>query len=207
MSQTLNWQRLEQVSPLLAVLPDAARRTARVIDVPQGGLVFNRGDRPKVMYFVISGAVHLVRRAISGNEIVLQRADHGVLAEASLDQTAYHCDAIAARPSSLLSLPRKAFSESLADERFRNRWIAHLARELRRIRAQSERLSLKTAHERIVHYIETEGEHGSITLTHSKKSWATELGLTHEALYRTLAHMKRAGLVSINGPRISFQRD
>ncbi len=156
------------------------------------------------MYFVVSGEVHLVRRSPSGSEIVLQRAREGFLAEASLDQAAYHCDAVAVLPSELLMLPRKSFLEALAADGFRSRWIMHLARELRRVRAQSERLSLRTAQERIVHCIETEGD-GSIRLSHSKKEWAAELGLTHEALYRALARMERSGEIDIVGTVLSIQ--
>jgi CRP-like cAMP-binding protein len=135
----------------------------------------------------------------SGGEIVLQRTRNGFIAEASLDQSAYHCDAIAVVPTELLAIPRLAFNEALNVATFRQQWIGHLARELRRVRAQTERLSLKTARERILHFSETEGEDGTIVLTQSRKDWAAELGLTHEALYRTLARMERAGEIHIDG--------
>lgn len=154
------------------------------------------------MYFVVSGEVHLVRQSLTGNEVIFQRAHQGFLAEASLDHAAYHCDAVAVQPATLLMLPRKRFSEALANESFRNQWIEHLARELRRVRAQSERMSLKSAQERIFHYIETEGNGGSITLSRTKKDWASELGLTHEALYRALARMERSGQIAIDGGSI-----
>lgn len=156
------------------------------------------------MYFVLSGEVHLVRQSLTGSEVVLQRAHQGFLAEASLDQAAYHCDAVAVLPATLLMLPRKQFSEALNNESFRSQWIAHLARELRRVRAQSERMSLKSAQERIIHYIETEGDGCSITLSRSKKDWASELGLTHEALYRALARMERSGQITVAGSAITI---
>ena len=96
--------------------------------------------------------------------------------------------------------------EALAEERFRNLWVTHLARELRRVRAQAERLSLKTAEERIIHYVETEGDEGTVMLGQSKKDWAAQLGLTHEALYRTLARMKRAGQISIDAAIVAVRR-
>lgn len=157
------------------------------------------------MHFVVSGEVHLVRQSLAGAQVVLQRARKGFLAEASLDQAAYHCDAVAVLPSELVTLPRKAFLEALAVDAFRSRWIAHLARELRRVRAQAERMSLKTAQERIVHYIETEGSDGAIVLSQSKKDWAAELGLTHEALYRALARMERAGQIDVDGAALSVR--
>lgn len=156
------------------------------------------------MYFVLSGEVHLVRQSMTGSEVILQRAHQGFLAEASLDQTAYHCDAIAVLPATLLMFPRKQFRQALNDESFRIQWISHLARELRRVRAQTERMSLKSAQERIIHHIETEGDSGSITLSSSKKEWAAELGLTHEALYRALARMERSRQITVVGSTITI---
>ncbi len=150
------------------------------------------------MYFVVSGEVHLVRSSLSGAEVVLQRAQEGFLAEASLDQTSYHCDAIAVRASELLTIPRKAFRDALADAGFGKVWMAHLAGELRRVRAQTERMALKTAEARILHYVEVEGRGGTIILRRSKKEWANELGLTHEALYRALTRMERRGLIRVD---------
>ena len=201
----LDWKSLTCAAPLLAALPEPARRLARLLDIPPHASVFGQGDRPHAMYFVLSGEVRLVRRSRSGGEIILQRARHGFLAEASLDQPAYHCDAVAAQPSSLLVIPRKAFSKALAIAEFRNGWTAHLARELRKARSSVERLSLRTARERILHFIETEGDRGVVNLGQSKKDWAAELGLTHEALYRALAQMVKRGELIVERFRLTLQ--
>lgn len=200
-----DWASLSATFPLLAALPDSARRQARRVEVPREITIFRRGDRPRDIFVVLSGEVRLVRRSRSGGEIVLQRAHQGVLAEASFDQPAYHCDAVAAAASRLLAIPRKAFVSALAVAAFRDAWIAHLARELRKARAHAERLSLKTARERIVHFIETEGESGAIDLHRSKKDWAAELGLTHEALYRTLARMEKDGELVVDQTRLTLR--
>jgi CRP/FNR family transcriptional regulator, dissimilatory nitrate respiration regulator len=81
-----------------------------------------------------------------------------------------------------------------------------LLRELRHVRAQNERLSLKTAEERIIHAIEVEGNDGVLTLTQSRKNWAAELGLTHEALYRTLARMVKERRLKVEDGTVSFTR-
>lgn len=204
MAQTLDWISLERASPLLAVMPHSTRSTSRLVEHPKSARLFRRGDRPTAVYFVIAGEVRLVRQSQAGADIILQRSRSGFLAEASLDQNAYHCDAVVTTPSRILSIPRNAFLQALGDRDFQYGWMTHLARELRRVRAQTERLSLKTARDRIIHYIETEGEAGSVVLGQSKKDWAAELGLTHEALYRTLAQMERAGRIRIDGVAISI---
>jgi CRP-like cAMP-binding protein len=205
MPRPIAWMALKKASPLLAALPQPACRAAHFLSLPNSARLFSRGDRPQAMYFVVSGEVHLVRPSLTGGQIVLQRARRDFLAEASLDQPAYHCDAVAVRPTELLKISRKAFRDALADENFRSIWLAHLAGELRRVRAQAERMSLRAAPDRIVHYIETEGNQGTIILDRSKKDWAAELGLTHEALYRALARMERSGQISIDGSILSLR--
>lgn len=204
MSEPANWTAFEKASPLLAAMPERVRRSTRTQSVPKAAQLFARGDRPHAMYFVISGEIHLVRSSLAGDQVVLQRAQRGFLAEASLDQTRYHCDAIAVRPSELLKIPRKAFRDALSDAGFGKVWMAHLAGELRRVRAQTERMALKTAEARILHYVEVEGNDSSIVLNHSKKDWANELGLTHEALYRALARMERSGQLRVDATTLTI---
>ncbi len=149
------------------------------------------------MLWVLDGEVRLVRRSRNGAEIVLQRAYAGFVGEASLDSSRYHCDAVAATASRLLALPIDPFREALRkDEKFRAFWMTRLAREVRSLRAQSERLSLRSAADRIKHYIEAEGSNGRVELRQTRKAWAAELGLTHEALYRTLANLQQTGTVT-----------
>ena len=184
--------------PLLAALPARLRGLAREVGAATGDAVFRRGARPASVFLVLEGEVRLVRSSPAGAEIVLQRARSGFIAEASLESARYHCDAVAAADSRLLAFPIGPFREALRrDEAFRSVWIARLAREVRALRSQNERLALRSAAERIEHYIEAEGEDGRLELSRSRKAWAAELGLSHEALYRTLAVLQRSGRLTV----------
>lgn len=158
------------------------------------------------MFYVTAGELRLVRRSSSGDEIVLQRTRGGFLAEASLDQPAYHCDAIVAEAAEVLAIPRRHFADALCDTAFRRVWSSHLTNELRHVRARAERLSLKTARERIIHFIEAEGVNGRLRLDYSRKTWAAELGLTHEALYRTIARLAADGELVVKGDMVTLRR-
>lgn len=70
---------------------------------------------------------------------------------------------------------------------------------MRRARAQVERQGLRNAGERILHYLETECPAGQLQLSQTKKAWASELGLTHEALYRALGKLTRQGILRVEG--------
>jgi CRP-like cAMP-binding protein len=129
-----------------------------------------------------------------GRVLVLQRASGGFLAEASLSSPRYHCDAFARTDAELIAFPVEALRRAIdADARVRWAWIAMLAGEIRRQRAAVERLALRSVRERLLHWVLTEGAGGRIALRTTRKELAAELGVTHEALYRTLSALTRAG--------------
>ena len=64
-----------------------------------------------------------------------------------------------------------------------------------RLRTQSERLGLKDIRSKLIHLIETEGKQGILSLQADYKSMASEIGVTHEALYRTMATLENEGLL------------
>ncbi len=174
--------------------------------VEAGELLFHIGDVPRSVFYVTAGEVQLVRRSRDGKVIVLQRSRGGFVAEASIDVMVYHCDAVACTAAEVILFPIVEFRAALdADSRFHRAWSSNLARVVRTLRAQCERLSLNTAAERIVHYLESEGEGGSIVLTQSRKAWATEMGLTHESLYRTLKRLENDGVIEACGNRVALR--
>jgi CRP-like cAMP-binding protein len=86
------------------------------------------------------------------------------------------------------------------DPAFANRWIAMLNGEVRRLRLHCERLSMKSVKDRVLHLINIEGQNGSYAAATGLKSLAGELGVTHEALYRTLAALDKDQIISrVNG--------
>jgi hopanoid biosynthesis associated radical SAM protein HpnH len=90
-----------------------------------------------------------------------------------------------------------AMREALASNpAFAMRWVAMLNAELRRLRLQCERLALTRVQDRVLHLLETEGERGRYAVPSGLKSLAGELGVTHEALYRALAALEKAGRLS-----------
>lgn len=162
----------------------------------QGENVFHLGEPARAVYYVVEGEVHLQRHGPDGATMILHRARaEGFFAEASLGADRYHCTAVCIRPSRILSLPAAALRERLeGDPAFTVQWVSLLSAQLRRQRAAVERLQMKRAEERIRHYLLTEGQPpGELRLECSLTHWAAMLGLTREALYRTLARMERRG--------------
>jgi CRP/FNR family transcriptional regulator, dissimilatory nitrate respiration regulator len=179
--------------------PDALRPRARRVSYEEGASIFRQGSPAHSVYFVETGAVRLVRFGRAGEEIVLHHASAGeFFAEASLDSTRYHCDAVAHEPSQLQQVPSTALKGLLdVDRDFARQWVGLLARQLRSVRSRVERLSLKSARERVRHLLVSEGRGPKceLVLEGTLKDLARNLGLTHEVLYRTLASMEREGFV------------
>lgn len=192
-------------SDFLPLLDASARQ--RVVErvCAKGEPLFCRGDAPRFMFYIVSGEARLLRQSPAGFEVVLQRARRGFLAEASLEQPAYHCDGVAAERTRVLPIPVASFRAVLDHEKIRGLWVRHLSNELRRVRAHSERLALRSAADRIIHFIETEGSSGTLILSQPRKDWAAEMGLTHEALYRALRTMKETGVLEITGPHLRLK--
>ena len=201
----MDWQALIEAQPVLASIPPELRGVAEYRDIKAGETLFRLDDLLRGVFCVVAGEVRLVRRARNGTEIILQRSRGGFFAEASLYGKAYHCDAVAAETGAVLRFPVQAFRAALGtDVTFRDAWMTHLAREVRQLRAQCERLGLKTAAQRIVHYVDSEGTDGAVSLTESRKAWAAELGLTHEALYRALRRLQADGTLEVHAERIAL---
>jgi CRP/FNR family transcriptional regulator, dissimilatory nitrate respiration regulator len=159
--------------------------------------LFKTGVSPEWMFYVVSGEVTLERIGLQGEAVVLQRTRTGFVSEASLKVARYHCDAVAVSATLAIKVPIAQLVHFLdQDSQFAIRWIDMLNNEVRRLRMHCERLSMKSVKDRLLHLIQTEGKDGHYAVASGLKTLAGELGVTHEALYRTMADVQKSGLLS-----------
>lgn len=162
-----------------------------------GQTLFRAGTRPAGLYEVVKGKIRLVRVDRSGREAILQLAERGdVLAEASLFSPTYHCDAIASTDATVRLYPKSALLAELeGNPKLLLGFSAMLARQVMTLRTRLERRNIHSARDRVRHYltVNADPKGRSVTLPGTVKDLAAELGLTHEALYRTLAEMAADG--------------
>ncbi len=161
----------------------------------KGDYLFHQGKKPEYMFFIVSGEAVLSRTSSHGEPTILQRCKGGFLSEASMLADVYHCDAIATHNGQAITLPIKSLSDGLVDSKFSLKWVQLLSKEIMRLRTQSERLGLKDIRSKLIHLIETEGKQGVLTLQSDFKSMASEIGVTHEALYRAIATLEAEGIL------------
>ena len=187
-------------------LPPVLRDSAVPLEIRHGDYLFQHGHPVSQLFFVVSGEIRLMEYAASGAECILQRAGPGEwIGECSTCVDAYSCYAQAARNSRVIGFPMPLFNRVLhEDVEFVNAWAAQLAASLRMIFGRYERRSLKTARERVLHFLVTESRgQPSLDMTHSFATLAGELGLTRESLYRTLAQMEREGVIRRQGKHLT----
>lgn len=176
---------------LATLIPQGIQESCEGAWVKKRAYLFRAGAMPQWMYYVVAGEVTLERPGLHGEVVILQRTRQGFVSEASLKVSRYHCDAVAVSDTQVIKVPVKMLTKALdQDPAFANRWMQMLNGEIRRLRLHLERLSMKSVRERLIHLIETEGQVGRYEAASGLKTLAAELGITHEALYRTVAALE-----------------
>lgn len=166
----------------------------------RGEILFRKDDPTAGLYQVEHGQVRLSRVDQTGREVVLHVAGPGgLIAEASLFAQLCHCDAIAVTDAKV----RLYSGNALLSEFRRNPdalagFAAGLARELMALRTRLELRNIRSARERVENYLalNTGADRRTIALRGTVKDLAAELGLTHEALYRTLSTLEAEGTIA-----------
>ncbi len=184
----------------LAAAVGAAGTTRRLV---AGEALFRQRDPARAIFAVLSGRVLLVRHTPAGQRVLLHNARPGeLLAEAALFAEAYHCDAIAATAAELRVIPTPALRDALRRDPALALGLARtLAHQVQGLRARLALRDLRPAGERVLAALALHAgpEDGAVRLAGPLVDFAAEIGLSHEALYRTLAALERAGRIERNG--------
>lgn len=156
-----------------------------------GQHVFRQDAICRGFYYLRSGGVVLQRVTHSGATVTVHRATPGgFFAEASLFSERYHCDAVCERASLIYRIDKKASLEALqTNPEFALRLSAILARQVQSHRQLLEILAIRNAEERVFAALGAGLFKGTVV------QLASEIGLTHEATYRALARLTKAGRV------------
>jgi CRP-like cAMP-binding protein len=178
-------------------LSDVVRKAATERALKAGQILFRTGNKTAGLYEIAEGRVRLVRVDRSGREALLQVAGPGeTLAEASLFSSIYHCDAIATTAARVRLYPKTVLLNELdRDPKVARAFTAMLARQVITLRTRLEQRNIHSARDRVWHYLALNADPRgrTVVLTGTLKDLAAELGLTHEALYRTLDEMASCG--------------
>jgi CRP/FNR family transcriptional regulator, dissimilatory nitrate respiration regulator len=191
-------------------LPPTLRKASVVRRLARGEALFRQGDPAAAIFTLEQGQLRLLRQTGDGRTVALHTARPGELfAEASLFSELYHCDAIAAAPSRVRRYPKRQILAAIrCDPALAERFIAVLARQVQALRARLEERTIRSARDRVLRHLVLAADAGSGTLRlgGTLMDLAAEIGLTHEALYRTLARLERDGAIARTKGRITLRK-
>ncbi len=172
--------------------------------------LFRQGEKVTAIYFVETGRLRLERRTFDGRTLVLGTTHSGnFFVEAALFADIFHCDAVATEPSKVCIYPKAAVLNALrADPANAMSFLSLVAHQVIELRHRLEIMKVRSAKERVMLYLDLNaGPDGrTVDLRSQLQDIASELGLTREVLYRTLASLEQAGAIERAGARILVKK-
>lgn len=189
----------ERVAPTLGALVGSLAPDSVTRRLATGAALFLQGDVVRHMYIVESGRLCLHRHTVEGVRQTLQTAEAGdMLAEASLFAEHYHCDAVADGPGTVRAIARRTILDTLDSRPELARSVmAALAGQVIELRSRIELRGIRSARDRVWHFLSlTADADRKVSVSGPLKDMAEYLGLTPEALYRTLARLEREGMIA-----------
>ena len=173
-------------------------------------MLFRQGENVTAIYFVEAGRLRLERRTFDGRLLVLGITPAGeFFVEAALFADIFHCDAVATEASQVRVYPKAALLTALrADPANAMSFLALMAHQVIELRQRIEVMKVRSAKERVMLYLDLNaGSDGrTVNLRGPLQDVAGELGLTREALYRTLAGLERAGAIEREGAKVLLKK-
>lgn len=156
-----------------------------------GETAFRQDDPSRGLYILLQGRVELCRYTESGEKVLIHRANSGeTFAEASLFSDKYHCDAVAVLDCHLVEMNREAILQKFKEEpEFALAIAQKFATQTQEYRRKLEILAIKSAPKRILAAM----AHG--LMKDNVKTFALDIGLTHEVVYRSLKKLVAEGLL------------
>lgn len=155
----------------------------------KGEAVFLTGQDVAGLGIVTEGAVELAFTGAGGERVVIHRASVGdTLVEPCLFASTYQCDCTAIAASRITFIRKQAVIDLLAaNPDFALSYIKTLAGQIDQLRARLELRNIKSAKDRVMAALVIGGQTTTVT------TFASEIGLTHEATFRALSALVKDG--------------
>ena len=200
--------------PLFSELSEAdiqlVARYTRERQVARGEVLFQRGDLPHGFYFVVSGQVKLAFSSSQGTEKVVEIiGPMQSFGEAVMFMNhPYPVFAEALSETVLVHVGQAVVSE-LIDQvsTFARKLLAGMAIRLHGLIQDVETYSLRSSTQRVIGYLLQVADNDApceIALPTSKQVIASRLNLTPETLSRIFHDLSDAGLITVQGKRVSL---
>lgn len=197
MTWTDHFPELKRLPPTSLALIE---RTARVVSLPAGTVVFGPSQPPQSYLLLIKGTVRVQQLSESGREIVLYRVAAGescaMTTTCLIGDDVYQAEGVAETDIEAVALPREAFDEAIAKSpEFRRFVFAALSSRMTHLFRLIEEVAFSRVDIRLAQrLIELAGPGRRVAMTHQQL--ASELGTAREVISRQLLEFQRRGMVT-----------
>ena len=178
--------------------------------VAKGEMLFQRGDKPRGFFIVVSGQMKLAISSPQGQEKVVEVIGprHSFGEAVMFMDRPYPVFAEAASDSLVLHIPRQTVAELIeGDQSFAYAMLAGLSIRLHSLVQDVESYSLRSSSQRVIGYLLQlcpPGGEGAVEvgLPIPKQVIASLLNLTPETFSRILHDLDTAGLIEVRGKQV-----
>jgi CRP/FNR family transcriptional regulator len=167
--------------------------------------LFHEGEKGRSMFLLVDGNIQLHKNTEDGREVVIRVVKPGeVFAEVVLfEKERYPVSARAVAHAEILVFPREGIHRLLAEEGFRNDFIALLMAKQRYLAERIQELTTKDVEHRFFTFLRSQyGEQEIINTPLSKKDIAAAIGTTPESLSRLILRLHEDKIINWQGREI-----
>lgn len=179
------------------------RRPVRTLAA--GEPLFRQGELASAVFLIARGRLRMIRHLASGDRITIHTGRTGELfAEGSLFSDVYQCDAIAAAPTRVHACSKAEMLAAIdSSPSTMLALLEQVTRSLHHARSMRELRNIRSADDRVLQHLHlSASKNGAVVFDRPLLEVAEDLGLTHEAYYRALATLTRAGAIKRAGRTI-----
>ena len=174
-------------------------------EVKKRDYLFHEGEKGGSMFLLAGGNIQLHKNTEDGREVVIRMIKPGdVFAEVVLfEKERYPVSARAVTNADVLVFPREGIHRLLAEEGFRNDFIAMLMAKQRYLAERIQELTTKDVEHRFFTFLRSQyGEQDVIKTPLSKKDIAAAIGTTPESLSRLIQRLHEDKTIDWQGKEI-----
>ena len=167
--------------------------------------LFHEGEKGSDMFLLVDGNLQLHKNTENGREVVIRVIKPGdVFAEVVLfEKERYPVSARAVTPAEVVVFPKAGIHHLLAQEGFRNDFIALLMAKQRYLTERIQELTTKDVEHRFFTFLRAQyGEKELIHTPLSKKDIAAAIGTTPESLSRLILRLTDDQIIDWKGKEI-----
>ncbi|NJR66856.1 MAG: Crp/Fnr family transcriptional regulator [Leptolyngbyaceae cyanobacterium CRU_2_3] len=183
-------------------------------ELANGQTLFYKGDLTQAAFWLETGQLRLLHYTPDGQAVNHYRIRAGEsFAEVALFINVYDCTAIAEAPSRVALLPKQFILEALGQSPdLAEMMMKQLAWRLHQAKILLELRSIRSARDRVLHYLKLSAEQLSdqlsdqlfVHLDQPMKRLAEDLALTPEALSRALTQLETEQIISRQKRMVQF---